>query len=79
MPDQKKVQDALRQLDAIDLDKLKVEDIKSVKNPVLAKVLSDFLASKLAESHHNSHFVHISHYSSLARPEEINIATVKRR
>lgn len=72
MPD-KKLQDALKQLDAVDLAKMKVDDLKAVKNPVLAQVLRDFLISKDTASHHNSHFVHISHYSTMIRPGDVTI------
>lgn len=72
MPD-RKLQEALKQLDAVDLAKMKVDDLKAVKNPVLAKVLRDFLTTQDTASHHNSHLVHISHYSTMARPEDLVI------
>jgi hypothetical protein len=60
-----KLRELLKQLDVLNLGQLTLDDVRQLKNPVLAQALRDFLSSKAAESHHNSHFVHISHYSSL--------------
>ena len=68
--EEKKLAQLVKLLDEIDLGRLTLEDVKAVKNPVLAQTLRDFLSSKLAETHHSSHFVHISHYSSLVKEAE---------
>jgi hypothetical protein len=68
--ERKRLTDLLKQLDQLDFGKLTLEELKEVKNPALAQALRDFLQSKVASSRHNSHFVHISHYSTMARPDD---------
>ena len=68
--------DLVRTLDNLDLSKLTVGDLRTVKNPVLADAIRKMIdlsmvpdiaaAGHTSHSNHLSHFNHLSHGSSIA-------------
>jgi hypothetical protein len=53
-------------LDEIDVGSLTLDDVKGVKNPMLAQTLQSVVAAApRPQLHHCSHIVHISHGSSM--------------
>jgi hypothetical protein len=70
--DQTKFQNLVKQLDELELGKLTLDDVRSVRNPVLSKAIRDFIVGRQPDmaTGHNSHFVHISHYSTMSAPQD---------
>ena len=61
-----KLDDLVKALDSLDISKLTVGDLKTVKNPVLAEALRRLIDQSLVvpgklASGHNSHLNHLSH------------------
>lgn len=58
MPDNEEL---LRNLDALDLERMTVADIRAVNNPVLRRVLLSALTDLTSKLEHTSHGSHTSH------------------